>query len=307
MTPTAIREAVKGQEFDAPNGHVKIDPENLHTYLTPRIAQWLPNGQGKIIDAYKEPTIPLPYVAYGETESNLFCTAKGLDTSKLKDLIGVKNRLPRTRRGSRVWGCRMLEVLFIGLSVGSILLLVALGLAITYGAMGVINMAHGEMVMIGAYVTVLYGHLARGEYLRRHSACLHRDGADRTRHRARHRAPSVWPPARHPARDLGHRDPDPAGGAARIRPVVLRHPHRRVSGPGCRMSAFPPRCRETFTIGGAEINRYRAFIIVVTAMLTAATWLHHVPHPIGTQVRAIIRNPKMAAACGIDVERGSTR
>jgi urea transport system substrate-binding protein len=84
MTPTAIRDAVKGQEFDAPNGHVKIDPDNLHTYLTPRIAQWLPDGQGKIIDAYKEPTIPLPYVAYGETESNLFCTAKGLDTSKLK-------------------------------------------------------------------------------------------------------------------------------------------------------------------------------------------------------------------------------
>lgn len=51
----------------------------------------------------------------------------------------------------------MLEVLFIGLSLGSILLLVALGLAITYGAMGVINMAHGEMVMVGAYVTVLSG------------------------------------------------------------------------------------------------------------------------------------------------------
>src|SRR6202051_1088232 len=51
----------------------------------------------------------------------------------------------------------MLEVLFIGLSVGSILLLVALGLAITYGALGFINMAHGEMVMIGAYVTVLCG------------------------------------------------------------------------------------------------------------------------------------------------------
>src|SRR6266851_4688984 len=84
MTPTAIREAVKGQEFDAPNGHVKIDPDNLHTYLTPRIAQWLPDGQGKIIDAYKEPTVPIPYVAYGETESNLFCTAKGLETAKLK-------------------------------------------------------------------------------------------------------------------------------------------------------------------------------------------------------------------------------
>src|ERR1700752_1570671 len=49
----------------------------------------------------------------------------------------------------------MLEVLFIGLSLGSILLLVALGFAITYGAMGVINMAHGEMGMLGASTAVM--------------------------------------------------------------------------------------------------------------------------------------------------------
>jgi urea transport system substrate-binding protein len=84
ITPDAIREGVKGQEFDAPNGHVKIEPENLHAYLTPRIAQWQANGQGKIIDEYKSPVRPLPYVAYGETDQNLFCTAKGLDTTKLK-------------------------------------------------------------------------------------------------------------------------------------------------------------------------------------------------------------------------------
>ena len=43
--------------------------------------------------------------------------------------------------------------MFTGISLGSILLLVALGLAITYGLMGVINMAHGELMMIGAYAT----------------------------------------------------------------------------------------------------------------------------------------------------------
>ena len=43
--------------------------------------------------------------------------------------------------------------LFYGISLGSILLLAALGLAITFGLMGVINMAHGEMLMIGAYST----------------------------------------------------------------------------------------------------------------------------------------------------------
>ncbi len=52
------------------------------------------------------------------------------------------------------WGER-LGVVFTGISLGSILLLVALGLAITYGLMGVINMAHGELMMIGAYATWL--------------------------------------------------------------------------------------------------------------------------------------------------------
>ncbi|MCE6985069.1 urea ABC transporter permease subunit UrtB, partial [Pseudomonas frederiksbergensis] len=42
---------------------------------------------------------------------------------------------------------------FSGLSLGSILLLAALGLAITFGLLGVINMAHGEMLMLGAYAT----------------------------------------------------------------------------------------------------------------------------------------------------------
>ena len=50
------------------------------------------------------------------------------------------------------WG-ETLGSIFSGLSLGSILLLAALGLAITYGVMGVINMAHGELLMVGAYAT----------------------------------------------------------------------------------------------------------------------------------------------------------
>ena len=60
----------------------------------------------------------------------------------------------KTIEGTLVWGER-LGVIFSGISLGSILLLVALGLAITYGLMGVINMAHGELMMIGAYATYL--------------------------------------------------------------------------------------------------------------------------------------------------------
>ncbi|EIE49662.1 putative aliphatic amidase expression-regulating protein (amiC) [Citreicella sp. 357] len=82
-SPDAIRAAIGGQTFDAPNGKVTVDPENLHTYLTPRIAQWGEDGQGTIIDAYPEPVEPMPYVAYGETPENMFCTVAGLDSSKL--------------------------------------------------------------------------------------------------------------------------------------------------------------------------------------------------------------------------------
>ncbi|TWO72541.1 urea ABC transporter permease subunit UrtB [Caenimonas sedimenti] len=58
------------------------------------------------------------------------------------------------------WGDRF-GAIFSGISLGSILLLVALGLAITYGLMGVINMAHGELMMIGAYATYVVQGLFR--------------------------------------------------------------------------------------------------------------------------------------------------
>ena len=52
-----------------------------------------------------------------------------------------------------------LETLFFGLSLGSVLVLAAIGLAITFGVMGVINMAHGELMMLGAYTTYVVQQL----------------------------------------------------------------------------------------------------------------------------------------------------
>ena len=54
---------------------------------------------------------------------------------------------------------RSVQNLFYGISLGSVLLLAALGLAITFGLMGVINMAHGEMLMLGAYATYVTQNL----------------------------------------------------------------------------------------------------------------------------------------------------
>jgi len=78
-----------------------------------------------------------------------------LERLKIETESDVKSALQASLRkveASLAWGERLGQ-LFTGISLGSILLLVALGLAITYGLMGVINMAHGELMMIGAYAT----------------------------------------------------------------------------------------------------------------------------------------------------------
>ena len=77
-------------------------------------------------------------------------------SAKAAMLIGI-----HTIEQQMKWG-ELAGNLFTGLSLGSILLLAALGLAITYGLLGVINMAHGEMLMVGAYTTyILQGVFSR--------------------------------------------------------------------------------------------------------------------------------------------------
>ena len=65
---------------------------------------------------------------------------------------GIERSLAVWEAGQNVW---------YGLSLGSVLLLAAIGLAITFGVMGIINMAHGEMVMLGAYTTFVVQDLIR--------------------------------------------------------------------------------------------------------------------------------------------------
>jgi urea transport system permease protein len=71
-------------------------------------------------------------------------TDDAVRTAARASLAAVSGRLERAEWLGRI---------FAGLSLGSILMLAAIGLAITYGLLGVINMAHGEMIMIGAYAT----------------------------------------------------------------------------------------------------------------------------------------------------------
>jgi urea transport system permease protein len=196
----------------------------------------------------------------------------------------------------------MLDTLFIGLSLGSILLLVALGLAITYGAMGVINMAHGEMVMVGAYTTVMTGlYLKLGIIWAIPLAfvvtallglLIERLVVQQLYGRLMDTLLATW-------------------GVAILLQQAVRLEfglsffgiHIEGLGSGLQNVTVPAYLQGTVSIGNAEINAYRVFVIGVTVVLTTITWLIMHRTPIGMQVRAIIRNPKMAAACGIDVKR----
>lgn len=65
--------------------------------------------------------------------------------------VGEAARVIQSQHESRARLYENLQLLFFGLSLGSVLVLAAIGLSITFGVMGVINMAHGELIMLGAY------------------------------------------------------------------------------------------------------------------------------------------------------------
>ncbi|HVI27921.1 urea ABC transporter permease subunit UrtB [Hansschlegelia sp.] len=196
----------------------------------------------------------------------------------------------------------MVDTLFIGLSVGSVLLLVALGLAITYGAMGVINMAHGEMVMLGAYTTVMTSTwLGLGIWWSLPIAfavtalvglVIERLIIRRLYGRLLDTLLATW-------------------GVAILIQQMIRLEfglsffgiHIQGLGPGLQNMSIPDVLAGTINIFGTELNKYRVFMILVCALMTGVTWLIMYKTSVGMQVRAIIRNARMAAACGVDVKR----
>ncbi|MEM7744753.1 MAG: urea ABC transporter permease subunit UrtB [Pseudomonadota bacterium] len=198
----------------------------------------------------------------------------------------------------------MSEILFIGLSLSSILLLIALGLSITYGAMGVINMAHGELVMIGAYTAVMAGIYLNMNLFFALPLAFFTAGAvgilierlviRRLYGRIIDTLLATW-------------------GVAILLQQAIRLEfglaffdiHIDGLGPGLQNMAVPGFLTQPFDMGGVTIQPYRTFIIFLTLMLTVLTWFLMYRTRIGMQVRAITRNPQMAAACGIDVRRVS--
>ena len=173
-----------------------------------------------------------------------------------------------------------------GVSLGSVLLLAAIGLAITFGVMGVINMAHGEMVMIGAYTTYLRAggvprllpRRLRLFAVRRAARRLPRRRADRRRARARRHPLPLWPPAGNAARHLG-----PS--------LILQQAVRSIFGPSNREVGTPSWMSGTVEITrGLTLTSNRIAIVVFAAMVFVALMLVMRYTTFGLQMRAVTQN-----------------
>jgi len=149
------REAVKALQGDADAGKLPLLDKALQAEVDPTLKEQIALLRAGIVLGSDDRAKRLEAAKQLSSSRNPATKTLLLERIKIEEDGQVKAALQSAlsavdsslRLGER------LAVVFTGISLGSILLLVALGLAITYGLMGVINMAHGELMMIGAYAT----------------------------------------------------------------------------------------------------------------------------------------------------------
>jgi urea transport system permease protein len=184
--------------------------------------------------------------------------------------------------------------IWYGLSLGSVLLLAAIGLAITFGVMGVINMAHGEMVMLGAYSTFVVQEAFRAY------------------------APDAFDLSLLVAVPLAFAVAGLVGiaierGIIRFlygRPLetllatwgvslILQQAVRTIFGPTNQEVGAPSYMSGGFEFLGLAITYNRLWIIVFTLVVFASLLLILRYTSLGLQMRAVTQNRRMAASMGI--------
>lgn len=225
------------------------------------------------------------------------------------------------------------EALFNGLSISSILILTALGLGITFGVMRVINMAHGEMLTLGAYVAFVVEEPAGLPTLQRNLAKLV-TGLART---------FKLPPE--VASDLGRAlAPDPGSQGFHLsiywaiplafafvglvgyllevtlirflygRPLdtllatwgvslVLQQLILLLFGADLKPVSTPEALSGHWQLGPVAVPIYRMFIVATTAFCLLAVYLLFYRTTVGLRVRAVTQNRPMAAALGISTRK----
>jgi urea transport system permease protein len=205
--------------------------------------------------------------------------------------------------------------LFRGLSLGSVLLVVAIGLAITFGLMGVINMAHGELIAIGAYTTyVVQNIFGSGMRLSPFGLSLHLPGMNAT---------GNWfecyflfaLPLSFLAGAAGgmlleicvirflYRRPLESLLATWGVSLVLQQLLRLIFGANNVQVDSPAWLSGHWTIFDVILGWNRVFVIAFAVAIIAGTWALLTKTPFGLLIRAVTQNRAMAACMGVRTDR----
>ncbi|MDF1794454.1 MAG: urea ABC transporter permease subunit UrtB [Thalassobaculaceae bacterium] len=224
-----------------------------------------------------------------EARAILLAASNGASAELGEAIAGAVNKV----EGSlAMWSA--VQNVWYGLSLGSVLLLAAIGLAITFGVMGVINMAHGEMVMIGAYVTYVVQELIRNH------------------------APYLFDVSLLIALPLAFAIAGMVGmaierGIIRFlygRPLetllatwglslILQQVVRSLFGPTNQEVGAPSWMSGAFELGGLTLTYGRVWIIVFAMVVFAVLVLVLRHTSFGLQMRAVTQNRRMASSMGI--------
>ncbi|WP_457580034.1 urea ABC transporter permease subunit UrtB [Ensifer canadensis] len=200
--------------------------------------------------------------------------------------------LQRIEQAQAFWNAG--QNVWYGLSLGSVLLLAAIGLAITFGVMGIINMAHGEMVMLGAYTTFLVQDVIRTSF------------------------PALFDWSLAIALPLAFLVTGIIGLAIERsvirflygRPLetllatwgislILQQAVRSIFGPTNREVGNPSWMAGAFELGGLTITWNRLWIIVFALAVFAALLFLLKRTSMGLRMRAVTQNRRMASSMGI--------
>jgi urea transport system permease protein len=185
----------------------------------------------------------------------------------------------------------VVQNLWYGLSLSSVLLLAAIGLAITFGVMGVINMAHGEMVMIGAY-TVFVVQSALPPSLSEWSLAISLPLAFVV-------AGAVGVLIERLVIQFLYGRPLETLLATWGVSLILQQAVRTIFGANNRQVYAPHFMSGGVEVGGLSITTGRLWIIVLAIIVFVALQLVLRLTPFGLRMRAVTQNRRMASAMGI--------
>jgi urea transport system permease protein len=202
----------------------------------------------------------------------------------------------RIERTQAMWG--QAQNVWFGLSLGSVLLLAAVGLAITFGVMGVINMAHGELIMLGAYTTFV-----TQDAIRAHAPGLF----DWSLLIA---VPAAFLVAggigvmieRGIVRHLYGRPLETLLATWGVS-LILQQAVRSIFGPTNREVGNPSWMSGAFQVGELTVTWNRLCIVLFGLLVFAGLLLLLKRTALGLQMRAVTQNRAMAAEMGIRTAR----